>query len=115
MVTTRASRRTPMGPRGRLQPTRCTGSGAPRRSVLRLARPHLPAASAPSRVRGVDESGGEARVYLLDGDVVVKTQRPHRVRPRTSLRKEAGLLAALGDRLAGRISRLYGYDRRFAD
>jgi len=53
-------------------------------TVLALARRHLPAAAA---VTGVDESGGEARAYLVDDDVVVKTQRPHRLRPRTSLAK----------------------------
>ena len=41
----------------------------------------------------------------------MKTQRPHRLRPRTSLRKEAALLAALADPLAGRIPAFYGYDR----
>ena len=63
----------------------------------------------------VDESGGEARVYLFDradtaGGVAVKTQRPHRLRPRTSLAKEAALLAALAGPLSDRIPTLYGYD-----
>jgi len=35
--------------------------------VLELGRPHLPAGIAVSTVLAVDESGGEARVYLLDG------------------------------------------------
>lgn len=43
----------------------------------------------------VDESGGEARAYFLEGGIVMKTQRPHRLRPRTSLRKEALFLAEL--------------------
>lgn len=47
------------------------------------------------RLLEVDESGGEARAYLLDGGVVVKTQRPHRLRPRTSLAKEALFLEEL--------------------
>ena len=75
--------------------------------VLGLARRHVPAAAA---VTGVDESGGEARAYLVDDDVVVKTQRPHRLRPRTSLAKEAYLLDALAPGLGGRIPRLLGYD-----
>jgi hygromycin-B 7''-O-kinase len=53
--------------------------------VLALARRHLPSAHA---VTGVDESGGEARAYAIDDDFIFKTQRPHRVRPRTSLAKE---------------------------
>jgi|SRR5215469_2372052 len=47
------------------------------------------------RLLEVDESGGEARAYMLAGGVVVKTQRPHRLRPRTSLTKEALFLQEL--------------------
>lgn len=80
----------------------------PARVVLEFARLHVPDAAA---VAGVDESGGEARAYLIDDGVVVKTQRPHRLRPRTSLAKEAYLLDALAPALVGRIPRLLGYDR----
>jgi aminoglycoside phosphotransferase (APT) family kinase protein len=62
-------------------------------------------------VTAVDESGGEARVYLVDDSVVVKTQRPHRVRPRTSLAKEARLLTDLAEPLGGHIPTVFGYDR----
>jgi aminoglycoside phosphotransferase (APT) family kinase protein len=82
--------------------------------VVDLARGQLPAGLGVDTVIGVDETGGEARVYLLAGDgaeVVVKTQRPPRLRPRTSLAKEAGLLAALARPLAGRIPAVFGYDR----
>lgn len=77
-------------------------------AVLGLARAHVVRAQA---VTGVDESGGEARVYFVDHSVVVKTQRPHRVRPRTSLAKEARVLGYLADALPGRIPRVFGYDR----
>ncbi|TQN43677.1 aminoglycoside phosphotransferase (APT) family kinase protein [Blastococcus colisei] len=95
--------------------------------VAELGRGHLPddlVLDGDATVE-VDESGGEARVYLLNGaardgrgpaparghgGVVVKTQRPHRLRPRTSLAKEAALLTALAGALAGRIPRVYGYD-----
>lgn len=76
-------------------------------TVLDLARRHVARARS---VTAVDESGGEARAYMIDGDVVVKTQRPHRVRPRTSLAKEAFLLdrlAAFG--LGHRVPRVFGY------
>ncbi len=56
------------------------------RRVLALARRHRPAAHA---VTHVDETGGEARVYVIDEGFIFKTQRPHRIRPRTSLAKEA--------------------------
>ena len=54
-------------------------------TVLGVARRYRPEAEA---VTAVDESGGEARAYVVDDCYVLKTQRPHRQRPRTSLRKE---------------------------
>src|SRR6266540_2075656 len=78
----------------------------PAGTVLGLTRRHVPGAVA---VTGVDESGGEARVYLVDDDVVVKTQRPHRLRPRTSLAKEAYLLDTLAADLGAWIPRRFGY------
>jgi hygromycin-B 7''-O-kinase len=60
--------------------------------VLALARRHVPGARA---VRAVDETGGEARTYAIDDDVIFKTQRPHRLRPRTSQTKEVFFLEQL--------------------
>jgi hygromycin-B 7''-O-kinase len=60
--------------------------------VLALARRHVPGARA---VRAVDETGGEARTYAIDDDVIFKTQRPHRLRPRTSQTKEVFFLGQL--------------------
>ena len=63
--------------------------------VLELARRHAPGVR---EVVAVDESGGEARTYMLpaaEGDLVLKTQRPHRRRRRTSLEKEALFLRHL--------------------
>lgn len=76
--------------------------------ILDLAQRHV---SDVDSVTAVDESGGEARAYLVDDTIVVKTQRPHRLRPRTSLAKEAYLLDALAPVLEGRIPRLLGYDK----
>jgi len=80
--------------------------------ILDLVRRHV---SDAHSVTGVDESGGEARAYLVDDTIVVKTQRPHRLRPRTSLAKEAYLLDALAPALAGRVPRLLGYDHLDTD
>lgn len=81
--------------------------------VLELGHRHLPDAVRLDGSGEVDASGGEARVHLLgargpgpgrgDGGGVIKTQRPRRLRPRTSLAKEAALLTALAGPLAGRI------------
>lgn len=75
-------------------------------TVLAIAARHT---GLGSRVLEVDESGGEARAYLLDGDVVVKTQRPHRLRPRTSLSKEAHLLRHLAEPLGPQVPDVLGY------
>jgi len=97
----------------------------PEHLARELVTSHLPAGVRLAPGMAVDESGGEARVYLFDcagadgrsappgavGGVLLKTQRPHRLRPRTSLRKEAGLLDALATPLAGRIPAFFGYDR----
>lgn len=80
--------------------------------VLELARRHVPSARA---VTGVDESGGEARTYAIaaDGEVLIfKMQRPHQLRPRTSLEKEVFFLhqlAVLAPDLP--VPRVRGYRR----
>ena len=60
--------------------------------VVKTARRHAPQVGS---LLHVDESGGEARAYFLEGGIVMKTQRPHRLRLRTSLGKEALFLAEL--------------------
>ena len=74
--------------------------------VLQLARRHISGARA---IRAVDETGGEARSYAIDDDVIFKTQRPHRLRLRTSQAKEVFFL----ERLAGfpdiPVPRVLGY------
>jgi hygromycin-B 7''-O-kinase len=64
----------------------------PAEVVVAAARRHAPETGG---LLAVDESGGEARAYVLEGNVVLKTQRPHRLRPRTSLSKEALILRHL--------------------
>lgn len=76
--------------------------------VLRLARRHVPTATA---VTAVDESGGEARAYAIDAAVMLKTQRPQQLRARTSLEKEALFLDALADDPEVRVPRVLGYGR----
>ena len=75
--------------------------------VLDLARRHYQSAAA---VTGVDESGGEARTYAIDEQFIFKTQRPHRVRPRTSLEKEVFHLQGLAERAPDvSVPRVLGY------
>jgi hygromycin-B 7''-O-kinase len=74
--------------------------------VLGLVQQHVPGAQA---VTGVDESGGEARSYRVDDDLILKTQRPHRLRPRTSLAKEAAFLGHLAAFPAIPVPHVLGY------
>jgi hygromycin-B 7''-O-kinase len=73
--------------------------------VLELVRRHVSA----SRIESVDESGGEARAYLVDNGVVLKVQRPNRRRPRTSLAKEAFFLERLAADPEISVPRVLGY------
>lgn len=76
--------------------------------ILELARRHV---DTVRTVTAVDESGGEARAYMCDDDIVVKTQRPQRLRPRTSLEKEAFILDQLAAQANLPIPRVHGYGR----
>jgi aminoglycoside phosphotransferase len=76
------------------------------RAVVAAAARHVPDVG---RLLEVDESGGEARAYMLDGGVVVKTQRPHRLRPRTSLAKETEFLQELSRAGDFPVPRVLGY------
>ena len=78
------------------------------RTVLDLARRHGVRGSA---VTAVDETGGEARVYAIDETLVVKVQRPHRRRPRTSLEKEAFFLQQLSAHPDIVVPQVLGYGR----
>lgn len=76
--------------------------------VLELARRHSPSVR---QVTAIDESGGEARAYMCDDDIVFKTQRPQQLRPRTSLEKEAFILRQLAAATSVPIPRVLGYGR----
>jgi len=82
----------------------------PAELVLGLARRHAPA----ERVLTVEESGGEARSYLIDDELVLKVQRPQQLRPLTSLAKEVFFLQQLAtlppsDRVS--VPRVVGHGR----
>jgi aminoglycoside phosphotransferase len=77
-------------------------------TVLDLARRHVPHCSA---VTGVDESGGEARVYMIDDGLILKVQRPHQLRAKTSLEKEAFFLRQIAEHPDIVVPEVLGYDR----
>lgn len=74
--------------------------------VLSLVRRHVPTAQA---VTGIDESGGEARTYAIDHEIILKVQRPHQLRPRTSLAKEVFFLRQLETCPGVSVPRVLGY------
>ncbi|OYV46771.1 MAG: hypothetical protein B7X10_04725, partial [Burkholderiales bacterium 21-58-4] len=76
--------------------------------VLELVRKHVPSVKT---VTGVDETGGEARTYMCDDDVVLKVQRPQQLRPRTSLEKESFILQEFERHPSIRVPRPLGYGR----
>jgi hygromycin-B 7''-O-kinase len=76
--------------------------------VLELARRH---ADSVQKITARDESGGEARAYMCDDSLVFKTQRPPRLRPRTSLEKEAFILRHLAAETSVPTPRVLGYGR----
>ena len=78
--------------------------------VLALARHHAPA----EHVQAVEESGGEARTYLIDDEFILKVQRPQQLRPLTSLAKEVFFLqqlAALPQDSQISVPRVVGHGR----
>lgn len=76
--------------------------------ILSLVRRHMPDARA---VTGVDESGGEARTYAIDDDMILKVPRPQQLRPRTSLEKEVFFLHQLEGVPGVSVPRILGYGR----
>lgn len=74
--------------------------------VLALVRQHAPDAVA---VTGVDETGGEARTYAIDDSLILKIQRPHQLRPSTSLKKEVLFLQQLEGAEGIHVPKVMGY------
>lgn len=83
----------------------------PEELVLALVRRHVPDAQ---QVTGIDESGGEARTYAIDTDLILKVQRPQQLRPRTSLAKEVFFLRQLEGSPPLSVPRVLGYGRESA-
>jgi hygromycin-B 7''-O-kinase len=77
--------------------------------ALSLARRHAPDAHA---VTHIDETGGEARTYAIDERLILKTQRPQQLRPRTSLEKEVFFLNQIAEAMPElQAPRVLGYGR----
>jgi len=77
--------------------------------VLEIVRQYAPGADTVSYI---DETGGEARTYAVDDTIILKVQRPHRLRMSTSLEREAFFLRQLEGRPGISVPRVLGYDRK---
>jgi len=77
-------------------------------TVLSIVRQFIPAAK---EVNYVDETGGEARVYAVDSDIILKVQRPQQLRLSTSLKKEAFFLGQLENLPDINVPKVLGYGK----
>ena len=77
-------------------------------TVLTIVRQYVPGALA---LAYVDESGGEARMYAVDENIVLKVQRPQQLRLSTSLEKEAFFLRQLAKQSDVNVPRVLGHGR----
>ena len=64
-----------------------------------------------NQVTGGEESGGEARVYYIDADKVLKVQRPHRVSEETSQEREVMFLNEVNSFSEITMPEVFGYGR----
>ena len=60
--------------------------------ILNIVRQYAPGAK---KVTDVDETGGEARTYAVDNNIILKVQRPQQLRNTTSLEREVFFLRQL--------------------
>jgi aminoglycoside phosphotransferase (APT) family kinase protein len=77
--------------------------------VLSLVRPFVPGVQEVARV---DETGGEARTYAVDNNIILKVQRPQQLRLSTSLEREVFFLKQLEKYDASiSVPRVLGYGK----
>lgn len=77
-------------------------------TVLQIVRQHVADAK---ELRYVDESGGEARAYAVDDNIILKVQRPQQLRSSTSLEKEVLFLKQLEKQTNVSVPRVLGYGK----
>ncbi len=77
--------------------------------ILDIVRQYIPKAKS---VKNIDESGGEARTYAVDDDIILKVQRPQQLRTSTSLEKEVFFLKQLEIQTNVNVPRVLGYGKK---
>jgi len=76
--------------------------------VMDIVHKYAPSAQKLSKI---DEEGGEARVYVIDNDIILKMQRPQQLRSSTGLEKEILFLNQLEKQTDVRVPRVLGYGK----
>ena len=64
----------------------------PENTVLEIVKEYV---NDVNKVDFIDETGGEARVYSINDKIILKVQRPNRLRNKTSLKRETFFLNEL--------------------
>ena len=77
--------------------------------VMSIVRQYVPNAK---KVTDVDETGGEARTYAVDNNIILKVQRPQQLRNTTSLEREAFFLRQLENVEGMSIPTVLGYGKQ---
>lgn len=77
--------------------------------VLGIVRQYVPEAK---EVTKIDETGGEARTYAVDSDIILKVQRPQQLRLSTSLEKEVFFLKQLEKYPNISVPKILGYGKQ---
>lgn len=77
--------------------------------VLEIVHQYVPEAKM---VSSIDESGGEARTYVIDNNLILKVQRPQQLRSSTSLEKEVFFLNQIANHTDASVPRVLGYGKK---
>ena len=77
-------------------------------TILGIVHKYAPAQA----VKFIDETGGEARTYHVDDNIILKVQRPQQLRMSTSLEKEAFFLKQIEKNTDVNVPRVLGYGKQ---
>ncbi|MCL2772208.1 MAG: aminoglycoside phosphotransferase family protein [Oscillospiraceae bacterium] len=77
--------------------------------VMDIVRQFVPGAE---KVTDIDETGGEARTYAVDNNIILKVQRPQQLRLSTSLEREAFFLRQLENIEGVIVPKVLGYGKQ---
>ena len=77
--------------------------------VMSIVRQFVPEAK---KVTDIDETGGEARTYAVDNNIILKVQRPQQLRLSTSLEREAFFLRQLENIEGISVPKVLGYGKQ---